>query len=193
MTPLSWPSAANSRTQASLTSQGWTSQYTWASRTRRAISWVTWEPKSRMRIFWCCISSGSQKPELRCGVRACLCYCRSICPVVGGFLGNLDIVHMAFADAGRGDLYKLGLVAHLFDGGTTTVTHAGTQATGHLEDDGNHGAFVGYTAFDAFGHQLVGLPITRGRFLEVAVGAALLHGPDGAHAAVTFVAAALEQ
>src|SRR4051794_557318 len=44
---------ANSRTNASETSFGWISQYTCASRTRRAISCVTWEPKSRMRILSC--------------------------------------------------------------------------------------------------------------------------------------------
>jgi hypothetical protein len=32
---------------------GKTSENTPASRTRRAISWVTWEPKSRMRILEC--------------------------------------------------------------------------------------------------------------------------------------------
>src|SRR5579875_465291 len=32
-------------------SKGWISQYTLASRTRRAISWVYWLPKSRIRIM----------------------------------------------------------------------------------------------------------------------------------------------
>ena len=47
------PFGANSRMNASLTSFGWISQYTCASRTRRAISCVTWEPKSRIRILSC--------------------------------------------------------------------------------------------------------------------------------------------
>ena len=47
------PLGANSRMKASLTSFGWISQKTCASRTRRAISCVTWEPKSRIRILSC--------------------------------------------------------------------------------------------------------------------------------------------
>ena len=47
------PFGANSRTNSSLTSFGWISQKTCASRTRRAISCVTCEPKSRIRILSC--------------------------------------------------------------------------------------------------------------------------------------------
>src|SRR5687768_4119618 len=70
ITPLSLPSLAYSRIQSSGMSQGWTSQNTWASRTRRAISWVTCEPKSRMRILSCCMSGqvGDQRMfELEAG------------------------------------------------------------------------------------------------------------------------------
>ena len=31
--------------------KGWISQYTFSSRTRRAMSWVYWEPKSRTTIM----------------------------------------------------------------------------------------------------------------------------------------------
>src|SRR5664279_510201 len=51
---------AKSRTNASLTSFGWISQKTCASRTRRAMSWVTCEPKSRMRILSCMRGSGGR-------------------------------------------------------------------------------------------------------------------------------------
>src|SRR5678815_5881281 len=44
---------AKSRMNSSLTSFGWISQNTCASRRRRAISCVTWEPKSRIRIRSC--------------------------------------------------------------------------------------------------------------------------------------------
>ncbi len=37
------------RTSSLLTSQGRISQYTPCSRTRRAMSWVYWAPKSRIR------------------------------------------------------------------------------------------------------------------------------------------------
>src|SRR5262245_61739903 len=41
------PRGANfSRVALSTDWKGWISQYTPASRTRRAINWVTWEPKS---------------------------------------------------------------------------------------------------------------------------------------------------
>src|SRR6185295_189270 len=51
---------ANDLMKSSETSFGWISQYTAASRTRRAMSWVTWEPKSRMRTLSCCmVISGS--------------------------------------------------------------------------------------------------------------------------------------
>src|SRR5436190_11654360 len=53
------PFGANSRTNSSLTSFGWISQKTCASRTRRAISCVTCEPKSRMRIL-SCMSDGAR-------------------------------------------------------------------------------------------------------------------------------------
>mmetsp|Transcript_26318 Transcript_26318/g.62508 ORF Transcript_26318/g.62508 Transcript_26318/m.62508 type:complete len:499 (-) Transcript_26318:2047-3543(-) len=42
--------------KSSDTSFGWISQYTEASRTRRAMSCVTWEPKSRMRTLSCCMA-----------------------------------------------------------------------------------------------------------------------------------------
>src|SRR5260221_8496504 len=51
---------------------GWISQYTPASRTRRAISWVTWEPKSTIsrRSDLEEAAMGGYKglpPRLRCG------------------------------------------------------------------------------------------------------------------------------
>src|SRR5439155_20141026 len=52
------PFGLNSRMKASDTSFGWISQKTCASRTRRAISCVTCEPKSRMRIL-SCMSGGA--------------------------------------------------------------------------------------------------------------------------------------
>src|SRR6185436_15542825 len=52
------PFGAKSRTNSSPTSFGWISQKTCASRMRRAISWVTCEPKSRIRIL-SCMSGGA--------------------------------------------------------------------------------------------------------------------------------------
>ena len=77
-----------------------------------------------------------------------------------------------------GDLDELGLVLHVLDGGAAAVAHAGAHAAGHLVDDRHHRALVRHAAFDAFGHELVGVRVAGGRFLEVAVGAALLHRAD---------------
>src|SRR5471032_305990 len=54
------PFGANSRMNASSTSYGWISEYTCDSRMRRAINWVTWEPKSRIRILSCMAAAGRQ-------------------------------------------------------------------------------------------------------------------------------------
>ncbi len=45
------PFGAKALISASGRSGRWISQYTPSSRTRRAISWVYWLPKSRMRTF----------------------------------------------------------------------------------------------------------------------------------------------
>src|SRR5687767_4370312 len=44
------PLGFHRRTKSTETVGGWISEYTRASRTRRAMSWVNWDPKSRMRI-----------------------------------------------------------------------------------------------------------------------------------------------
>src|SRR5690606_23308320 len=46
------PRGLKARIASSPMSNGCSSQYTPISRTRRAMSWVYWEPKSRMRIRW---------------------------------------------------------------------------------------------------------------------------------------------
>jgi hypothetical protein len=56
--------------------------------------------------------------------------------VVRRFFGDLHIVHMAFADACRGDFNKFRLVFHVVDGGAATIAHAGTNTACHLVNDG---------------------------------------------------------
>ena len=63
-------------------------------------------------------------------------------------------MHMGFADAGRGNLDKLSLLPHLVDGGTTNISHRGTQSTHQLVDHRGHRPLVGHPSFDPFGHQL---------------------------------------
>ena len=100
-------------------------------------------------------------------------------------------MHVALAKARRGDFDKLRPLLHLGNGGAAAIAHAGAQAAGHLVDDGDDAAFVGHAAFNALGHELVGIGVASAAFLEVAVCTALAHGANGAHAAVAFVAAAL--
>src|SRR6202050_5057951 len=71
------PRGAKSRTAAEEISQGWISQYTPLSRTRRAMSWVYCAPKSRISIR-CAWMSGDA--------------------VIRRFLGNGHIVHVALTD-----------------------------------------------------------------------------------------------
>src|SRR3954470_11518381 len=85
------PRGVNERTNASSTSCGCSSQYTPLSLARRAMSCVTCEPKSRMRM-------------------------RSVDVVIRRFLRDLDVVHVGLAHAGGGDLDEIGLGAHVLDG-----------------------------------------------------------------------------
>src|SRR3972149_6402304 len=123
------PRAPKARTNSSATSCGWISQYTLASRTRRAISCVYCAPKSRIRILWC-------TPRL-------------FHPVVGRFLHDLHVVHVRFAHAGGGDLHELRLAAQLLHRGAAGVTHAGAHAAGELLDHPHRAALVGHAPLDA--------------------------------------------
>jgi anti-sigma factor RsiW len=51
------PEGRKARIASTDTVQGWISLYTLASRTRRAMSMVYWEPKSRIRIFFSTVYS----------------------------------------------------------------------------------------------------------------------------------------
>src|SRR3954464_455774 len=113
------PAGANSLTKPSETSQGWLSQYTCASRTRRAMSWVYWAPKSRIRILWCLLDA-----------------------VIRRLLDDLDVVHMRLAHAGGRDLDELRLGAHLVYGRGAGVAHAGAQAPHELVDHPDRAALV---------------------------------------------------
>src|SRR5512139_2596140 len=108
------PFGANSRTKASVTSAGWISQYTLASRTRRAINCVTCEPKSRIRILSWFIASrtgGAGVPKKQGpphdGRRAGKNSSQrpsGLEPVVRRLFGDAHVVHMRLAHAGGGDL-----------------------------------------------------------------------------------------
>src|SRR5258705_7886806 len=96
------PRGLNERTNCASTSWGCNSQYTPDSRTRRAISWVTWEPKSRMRILstvgsrWLERPSGAEAPLEDFAAGGAL----SVHMIVRRFLGDLHVVHVRLAHAG---------------------------------------------------------------------------------------------
>src|SRR5690348_9379676 len=159
------PRGLKARTNGGSTSQGCSSQDPPVSRTRRAMSCVTWEPKSRMRIL-------------------------SVDVVIRRFLRDLHVVDVGFAHARGGDLDEIGLGAHLVDGAAAGVAHARAEPSHELQDDGGDRALVRDAALDAFGHQLVGVHL---RILEIAVARSLLHGAQRAHAAIRLVRAPLEE
>src|SRR6185503_10387630 len=95
--------------------------------------------------------------------------------VVGRFLGDLHVVHVALAHAGAGDAHELRARAHGGDVLGAGVTHGGAQAAGKLVQDG---------------HEV--LELARG-VLEVTVGrtVAFAHRPERTHAAIRLVRGAL--
>lgn len=105
--------------------------------------------------------------------------------VVRSFFRDVDIVRMAFTKTGCGDLDELRIFNHFFNVVAATVAHGCAETADHLVNRVSCRSFVRYTAFDAFGDELLGI------FLEVTVLTATFHSGQGAHAAVFFVAAAL--
>src|SRR5436190_581330 len=97
-------------------------------------------------------------------------------------------MHVGFTDACGGDLDELAALAQLVDGGIAGVAHARAQAAHQLLDHRDRAALVGDAALHALGHELVDVHV---RVLEVAIGRALLHRAERAHAAVGLVRAAL--
>src|SRR5690606_12142160 len=106
--------------------------------------------------------------------------------VVRRLLGDRHVVHVALPLAGTGDAHEPGLRAHVLDAGAAHVAHGGAQAAGELVDDAAERTAVRHAAFDALGHQLVGIA----RILEIAVLGPLLHRAQRTHAAIALVAAA---
>src|SRR5690554_3032877 len=96
---------------------------------RRAISWVYWEPKSRIRMRWAWMSwlmanrvpvtesvfregkTGPQSPaRSRSNARSVTAH-----RVVGCLFGDRDVMDVTLAHAGGGDPHKHGLGAHGLD------------------------------------------------------------------------------
>src|SRR4029077_7619911 len=100
-------------------SQGWISQYTPSSRTRRAMSCVYCAPKSRIRMRCEWMSAcGAPPAAAAAGAWGISAACGTLATgsgqaVVGGFLGDADVVHVALADAGGGDAHEHRARAHI--------------------------------------------------------------------------------
>src|SRR4051794_18203827 len=107
------PSGASFRTVSSGTLKGWISQYTCCSRTRRAMSCVYWLPKSRTRIM--------RPPPFPASSGRW----RLLEPIVRCFLGDDDVVRVAFAHAGGTDAEEACLGAKLLERTAPAVAHAG--------------------------------------------------------------------
>src|SRR5688572_2968950 len=112
------PRGASSRIFASGTLNGWISEYTFCSRTRRAISCVYCPPKSRIRIR----------------SRLLLDTTLLLDTVVGRLFGDDDVVNVRLAQAHGGGADELRLGAQVVDGAAPRVAHAGLQPADELVD-----------------------------------------------------------
>src|SRR5205814_379865 len=113
-------------------------------------------------------------------------------PVVGGVLGDADVVHVTLADAGGGDAHEHRARAHVGDVAAAGVAHGRPQSARQLAQDGDHAALVGNAALHTLRYQLLEL---GGRVLEITIrrAVAFAHRPERAHAAVRLVGRALVQ
>ena len=97
---------------------------------------------------------------------------------------------MRLAKTSRGDPNELGVRAQLVDRAAPHVAHAAAQSADHLEQHVGHGTAIRHASLDPFGHQLLRRQLA---LLEIAIGAAVLHRRQAAHAAHHLEAAAFEQ
>src|SRR4051812_40294116 len=146
------------------------SEYTRASRTRRAISCEYCPPRSTTSTGR---SSGSGSG---CNWRT------SAAPVIGSVLRDRDVVWVRLAQAGARDAHEAGLL-HRLDRGGAAVTHRLAQAAHDLVQHAGERPLVGDAAFDPFRNELLDVLDVA---LEVPVlrETAGLHRADRAHASV---------
>src|SRR3954469_17968265 len=110
--------------------------------------------------------------------------------VVRSFPRDRHVVWVRLSEAGRGDLNHFDIALQLGNGADPAVTHAAAKAPNHLIEHIGHRPLVGNPAFDALGYHLGSGHFA---FLEVAVGRAVLHGGEAAHAADHLETAAFGQ
>src|SRR5690348_14494327 len=103
---------------------------------------------------------------------------------------NGNVVGMRLTKSGAGDAYEFGLRTKLIDVRASYISHSTAQAADHLEEDVAHWSLVGNASFDSFRYQLPGRHLS---FLEVPVGAPVLHRGETPHAANHLEATTLQQ
>src|SRR5271165_6978744 len=110
-------------------------------------------------------------------------------PVIGRFLGDDDVVYVAFAKAGRCDAEEFRFVLQFADRSRAAISHAGAQAADKLINHLGQRTFIRDAAFDAFGNEFAA------GFLGVAIGSALSYGhrTHRSHSAIALECAALIQ
>src|ERR1039458_9281781 len=116
-------------------------------------------------------SSTCVSPSFSIRPTCCLYYDRLLLhPVVGRFLRDDDVVHVALAQAGGRDAQEARLGLQLGDAAGAAVPHAGAQAADHLIDQLGERPFGGHAAFDAFGNHfdvgILGIAVVAGRSEE---------------------------
>src|SRR4051812_38158752 len=115
-------------------------------------------------------------------------FCRILHAVIGRFLGDVDIVRVAFGHAGGRNTAESGIAAKGFDVRGAAIAHASAEAADHLVNKIAQRPTIGDAAFNAFRNELLGF---RHGALPVAVLGAVDHGPHATHSAIGFVSAAL--
>src|SRR5205807_725584 len=100
-----------------------------------------------------------------------------------------NVVWVRLAESRARDAHELRFSTELFDIRAPYISHSATQTADHLEEHIAHRALERDSALDSLGHQLPGGHLA---FLEIAIGAAVLHRGQAPHAANHLEATALE-
>src|SRR5713226_6332460 len=121
------PITLRARSSSGVTSCGKISQYTRDSRTRRAISWVYCEPKSRIAT----VARGDRPLEAPVSGRLILRVFIALGPdpVIGRFGGDADVVRVRFAKTGARDANKPRVDAQVIDRGRARVAHSRAETS----------------------------------------------------------------
>src|SRR4051812_15016693 len=97
---------------------------------------------------------------------------------------------MRLAKARGRDSDELRLTAEVVDRSASDIAHTAAKSADHLKEHVRHGPPIGHSTFDSFGNELLRRQLA---FLEVTIGAAVLHRGKTPHAAHHLEATALEE